>query len=350
MAPFRTSDFHCFYKTDSGVCATAGRALDVVEQNVCSFADTTGERFCACTNNNAADVITGTIPTTDDQSPDDVSSSSSTGSSGDDVSSSSSTGSSGDLSGSLRSVSVGVASIALISVASLFSTISSSSRSSSSTVAMFAIIICIIAMVIVPSADAHNWVGNPSRATVASVTKPCQSRVGDQPHIQVNPGQTFQTEWSVGHGDSGTKNYYFVLVHADNYLNLLTATATDFETYIREAPNSAYQQNATMWKKRHITSTTDPDWVWGYFDKTPLAKNDSRYIARDVNMNLRGKIRYSGNNFNEYFFYPNHTTKDLRVEYTSAKYPWYAQFITLPYIPVYLANILIQYISCGFDI
>jgi hypothetical protein len=309
MAPFRTSDFHCFYKTDSGVCATAGRALDVVEQNVCSFVDTTGQRFCACTNNNASDVITGTIPTTDDQSPDDVSSSSSTGS--------------GDLSGSLRSVSVGVTSIVLISFASLFSTVSSSS-SRSSTVAMLAIICMMIALVIVPLpyADAHNWVATPSRAAVSSVTKPCQRRIGDQPHIQLTPNQVFQADWSVGHGDSGTKIFYYVVLHADDYGQLLTMTATDLETYIREAPNSAYQQNSTYWKKRHITAVNDPDWIWGYFDKVPLLKNDSRYIPRDPTMNLRGKIRYGNNMFNEYFFYPNHTAKDVRVEYTSAKYPW----------------------------
>jgi hypothetical protein len=179
-------------------------------------------------------------------------------------------------------------------------------------------------MVSLPGADAHNWLGNPSRATLSSVTKPCQRRIGDQPHVQVVANQQFQMEWSVGHGEpTSAKYFYFVTLHADDYNKLYEATTADFDTYVREAPNSAYKYNGTMWKKRHLTTTTDTEWVYGYFDRKPLFKNDSRYIPRDDTMNLRGKNRYTNNNFNQYFFYPNQTTRDIRVEYQSAKYPWY---------------------------
>lgn len=61
------------------------------------------------------------------------------------------------------------------------------------------------------SARAHNWLDNPSGRAGGGLSKtaPCRARASDKlHHLMVGPGQTFNIQWSAGHGG----DTYFALV------------------------------------------------------------------------------------------------------------------------------------------
>ena len=87
-----------------------------------------------------------------------------------------------------------------------------------------------VASVLLPCAEAHNWLWNPtSRASKASTTKPCRQRRSNIPDIHVNPGQNFNIEWSSGHGNgergsgsSDSNAHYFTVVKVSFLLFTVT--------------------------------------------------------------------------------------------------------------------------------
>jgi hypothetical protein len=88
----------------------------------------------------------------------------------------------------------------------------------------------IIAMAFVPmNVEAHNWIASPSRATQASVTVPCQRKVDGQPHVQVVPGQLFQTDSQL---DMVIHVKNIIMLLLDDYDNLLTITEADIWIHI----------------------------------------------------------------------------------------------------------------------
>src|SRR5438477_134498 len=113
-------------------------------------------------------------------------------------------------------------------------------------------ILLLVLVSVFPLCKSHNWVNGPSRATMASVVNPCQTRVSADPHIQIIRNQTFQLEWSVGHGDSGTTWFYFVVLHESALDNLRTITTADIDDYLNNAPNAAAWQNGSYWEKNHV--------------------------------------------------------------------------------------------------
>jgi hypothetical protein len=165
---------------------------------------------------------------------------------------------------------------------------------------------------------------------MASVVHPCQTRTTADPHVQVIPGQQFQLEWSVGHGDSGTTFSYFVLLKATDYDQLKLAQLSDIDDYLNWAnvPSNGWVYNTTNWQKRHVgkpnMNNTTP--IYGYFypSGTPgyaLAKADPWYIQRDPVMVYTLKS-WAKTNSDQYRFLPNQTTLDVRASYLSTKYPW----------------------------
>jgi hypothetical protein len=67
---------------------------------------------------------------------------------------------------------------------------------------MLVLVLLMVAVAIVSTpVHAHNYIKSVHRAYEAAVSNPCQARIGNQPHVQVASGQTFEIEWSNGHGD-----------------------------------------------------------------------------------------------------------------------------------------------------
>jgi len=192
-------------------------------------------------------------------------------------------------------------------------------RHASMLVVCVAVIVCLMTPA---SVQAHNWVHlGPHRSLVASVAKPCQARVGVQPHIQVGPQQQFQLGWSVGHGDSGTKNFYWVTLHSSDYDKLSLITQKDLDNYINNAPASA-RLSGVNWTKRHIAPKANAGLMNpGYFDRI-LTVNDTEYIPRDPVMVQRSNIGNADSTVNQYLFLANATASDVRVAYFNANYSW----------------------------
>ena len=68
----------------------------------------------------------------------------------------------------------------------------------------------LIVTMLLPGVSAHNFVTTPKRSVVASVTVPCEDRIGNQPQLQLVAGQEFPHAWSTGHGDdyAGFAHYF----------------------------------------------------------------------------------------------------------------------------------------------
>ena len=104
-----------------------------------------------------------------------------------------------------------------------------------------------------PRASAHNWQYNPpSRARgSASTMKPCRPRLSHIPHVQVNPGQTFEAEWSTGHPNDGA--HYFTVVKASDEEMLVFVGKAVIDDYIDSALPSAHWTPQSHWEKRHLS-------------------------------------------------------------------------------------------------
>jgi hypothetical protein len=85
-------------------------------------------------------------------------------------------------------------------------------------------------------AAAHNWLNVPSRAYIASVSNPCQGKIGSDPHMQVGVGQRFHLEWATGHTESGKDFTYHVTVHLDDLHKLADVSNANLEEYLSAAP------------------------------------------------------------------------------------------------------------------
>jgi hypothetical protein len=172
--------------------------------------------------------------------------------------------------------------------------------------------------------SAHNWIQQSGhRATVASVAKPCQGRIGNQPHIQVAPNQMYQIGWSTGHGDSGSKTHYFVGLHSSDYNTLNFVNSTILEQYISQAPASAILSGPT-WTKQHnhgIDATNPTYYNTSWFSKMYTA-GDPEMIERDPVMITKSNFARAAAQTGTYKFLPAAVAGDIRVSYVSTVYPW----------------------------
>ena len=106
-----------------------------------------------------------------------------------------------------------------------------------------------------PRASAHNWQFNPASRSRgrASTMKPCRPRLSHIPHVQVNPGQTFEAEWSTGHPNDGA--HYYTVVKASDEDMLLFVGKKLIDDYIDSALPSAHWTPKSHWEKRHLSKT-----------------------------------------------------------------------------------------------
>ena len=104
-----------------------------------------------------------------------------------------------------------------------------------------------------PRAAAHNWQYNPpSRSRGgASTMRPCRPRRSHIPHVQVNPGQTFEAEWSTGHPGDGAHMFTVVKASDQQWLHFVSKALID--DYIDSALPSMHWTPKAHWDKRHLS-------------------------------------------------------------------------------------------------
>jgi hypothetical protein len=180
-------------------------------------------------------------------------------------------------------------------LASLVAALSVFSGKGSARMAVFALLAVLALSSVASPADAHNYIKSQHRARIASVSNPCQTRVGNQPHVQVRAGQTFEIEWALGHGDYTVGPFWFAIIHESAYDLLRADNITKmFADYIALAPpEAAVPLSGPMWERHHLRNIAECDTVSTtpaenrdcqlakYFTETELAETDPTYIARD---------------------------------------------------------------------
>ena len=222
----------------------------------------------------------------------------------------------------------------------LFSCSSNSVAGSPTRSLVFSVLVLALVALAAPSpAAAHNYIKSQHRAQEAAVSRPCQARLGNQPHVQVARKQPFEIEWSNGHGESKLP-VWFVVLHESNYNELLADNLTAIiADYLSLAPASAYLNNsvdgsgrslAYLWDKQHVrlandltnpkyfleegsasVPPTDPAFIereWTYMSKAHPTRFHER--ASKANPVIQQRLK------------PEFNKPDQRVNYKSAKYPW----------------------------
>jgi hypothetical protein len=186
----------------------------------------------------------------------------------------------------------------------------------------------LLALLVRPTA-AHNWLNLPSRAQIAAVSVPCQTRVDPAPHLQVGPGQTFQLEWSTGHGETPTNAAYWVFLKEEAYNNLVDLTDSTLEDYLNKAP-AGNVLVGDQWTRRHLSpfKNYSPGCVncnngsqYPAIFEAMLTSADARFVTRNP-ISVKKSLQWWHDDVRQ-FWYPAATTNgDKRAQYHSDKYPW----------------------------
>ena len=213
--------------------------------------------------------------------------------------------------------------------------VSSSAAGSKSTRSLFVVVACVaLVLALASPVAAHNFLKSQHRADTASVTVPCQARVGNQPHVQLIANQWFEAEWTMGHGDTTPGPFYFMTLPLSAYDQLRAPNITAImQDYVNLAPLLAYKNmsaDAVMWEKHHLRLSTepasDPTSTNVYFKEANLSSTDPSFIFRDdvyaqkvhpSSYTLDNKAKWVQRRFLDEL-----VAKDKRVSYASAKYPW----------------------------
>lgn len=168
----------------------------------------------------------------------------------------------------------------------------------------------------------HNYVNTPSRALIAAVTVPCQQRVDPAPHLQVGRGQTFQLEWSTGHGETPTAVAYWVFLKEDAYDSLIDLTDAQLDDYLNQAPDASLL-TGQQWARNHLAPLDHVN--AGYFTDILINKSltsaDSNFIVRNE-VAVKKSFYNWHQNVQQYAYTPEAHLGDRRAQYHSAKYPW----------------------------
>lgn len=188
--------------------------------------------------------------------------------------------------------------------------------------------VMLLALFVRPS-SAHNWVNVPSRAQIAAVTVPCQQRVDPAPHLQVAPGQTFQLEWSTGHGETPTAWTYWVFLKEEHFNRLIDITDSNLEDYLDKAPPASVF-TGDQWTRRHLAPLdhANPGCVnCNNFTQFPtifqstLRAGDARFIQRNP-IAVKKSLQWWHQDVQQYWYPASETNGDKRAQYKSEKYPW----------------------------
>ena len=107
----------------------------------------------------------------------------------------------------------------------------------------------VLALVSLPGASAHNWLGTPARAMLKASTKaPCLGRREGEVHAQVGPGQGITMKWATGHGRAA----YIVVLSGNDEHQLRRSDFKDaVEEYLNEAPAAQQVAQQKKWKRYH---------------------------------------------------------------------------------------------------
>eukprot|EP00128_Syssomonas_multiformis_P002497 Colp12_sorted_trinity150504_noHs@26026 len=182
----------------------------------------------------------------------------------------------------------------------------------------------LVVFLVIGTANSHNWVQSPSRARQANVAKPCPTRVNPEPQVQTGPGQSFQIEWTTGHGDSRTKFADFIVIHASNFdkLKNMQFDSSFITDYINNAPPSAKLTGTTLQKTHLVQPDRNASQYlndFPYFTKL-LSPSDPDYLNQSSTYIARSKGTKVGRA--QLQFNSSYTKNDIRVSYVSDKYPW----------------------------
>ena len=92
---------------------------------------------------------------------------------------------------------------------------------------------------LLPRASAHNWLQKPeSRSSGVSNKPSCDRKRGSQPHVQLNPGDSFPMEWRIAH-KSHKQFTYFAIIRAEDEDKLAMASKGVMDDYLKRAPSTA---------------------------------------------------------------------------------------------------------------
>jgi hypothetical protein len=216
-------------------------------------------------------------------------------------------------------------------LASLVAALSVFSGKGSARMAVFALLAVLALSSVAAPAVAHNYIKSVHRANEASVSNPCQARVGNQPHVQVAANQQFEIEWSNGHGDYTVGPYYFAIIHESAYDLLRADNITRMlADYVALAPVPGGMLTGAQWEKHHIRNLDEctPPWdcnAAAYFkEPAGMPTNDASFIQRDpVYIAKAHPSQYTDNTkIVQTRFLDTLVAKDKRAQYQSSKYPW----------------------------
>mmetsp|Transcript_7216 Transcript_7216/g.8152 ORF Transcript_7216/g.8152 Transcript_7216/m.8152 type:complete len:1138 (-) Transcript_7216:198-3611(-) len=183
----------------------------------------------------------------------------------------------------------------------------------------------LLGMLLLPSADAHNWVRSPSRSRgQASTLKPCRNRINvSNPHFQIGGDQTFEIEWATGHNHY----FYFTVVHEDDAPKLANLTAKIINKYLDDAQATppppdlrTYHFEATtsgpdagkgdFWAKQHINRGAEQE---DHYVKE-LTQQDEDWIPRHE--------RYGTSDVTHWKYKRDFVKEDLRFSYSNPEFPY----------------------------
>lgn len=191
-----------------------------------------------------------------------------------------------------------------------------------------------------PTVSAHNWMNNPrGRTTGLSKQAPCPARSGNAMSFAAVKGKPFGLEFAQGHPGSYT---YFALVLASDEDKLNLASESALNDYIKRAPEARKSTSPGGYLSESIFDKTAIEWSGGRGGATvPLAKDNAIYekrlqpgddhyferpadwrCSRDRNFNTAAKCKSLGVEVAQYQYVPSIRANDVRVAYTSDKYPW----------------------------
>jgi hypothetical protein len=172
---------------------------------------------------------------------------------------------------------------------------------------------------LLPTAEAHNWLGGAARSTNNAATMaPCKPRSPGVPaHYQIGPNQRVPVEWATGH--SGWN--YIVAVYESDFDKLLTVNNNDLLEYIEGAPVDLNLQE--QWQRHAVNANEGPlpsSYPEVIHERLLTPADSPTYIVPrpEKNVVLSGRM----NLIYQWKYRADSVAKDGRASYLNPKWPW----------------------------